>query len=155
MRGGLTAVPSRNLVSNIGFGSSATHTVQRAGAGADLPRFAMSFPLHAPTVVQADRDYDRAWFGWEVGRPPAESVISRAERLLTAQRHAHALVLLQTSIARTRFQPHRAALLVLKARALMALGSRARALDALDEAQALRPDDGSAIGLRTLISSKP
>lgn len=155
VRGGLTAVPSRNLVSNIGFGNSATHTARRAGAGADLPRFPMSFPLRPPTVMEADRDYDRAWFGWQVGRPPAEAVISRAERLLAAQRHAETLVLLHASMARTTSRRHRAAFLVLKARALMALESPVRALDALDEALAISPDDASAIGLRDRISSRP
>jgi hypothetical protein len=47
----LNAIPYRNLVSNIGFGPDATHTLELTGPQADLPVFAMLFPIvHPPTL---------------------------------------------------------------------------------------------------------
>lgn len=57
--GGLCAQPASNLVSNIGFGSAATHT--KAGNGslfADLPRDPLGFPLSHPSRVERDIDAD-------------------------------------------------------------------------------------------------
>lgn len=51
-RGALTALPDVNLISNIGFGRSSTHTQVRSPL-ADLPVEAMRFPLrHPPTVTR-------------------------------------------------------------------------------------------------------
>jgi hypothetical protein len=55
--GMLSVVPHCNLISNIGFGPGATHTVGM-NAQAGLPCDQMRFPLaHAPQVL-ADRDFD-------------------------------------------------------------------------------------------------
>ena len=55
IQGGLTVLPSVNLVSNIGFDQDATHTVQR-GRFSALPAEAMDFPLsHPPFVVRSAR----------------------------------------------------------------------------------------------------
>jgi hypothetical protein len=47
---GLTALPSVNLISNIGFGRDATHTF-RKGLFSDMPAEAMVFPLQHPESV--------------------------------------------------------------------------------------------------------
>lgn len=52
-QGGLTVLPCGNLVSNLGFGTDATHTTG-ASPLAELPVRAMSFPLRAPPFVRAD-----------------------------------------------------------------------------------------------------
>jgi hypothetical protein len=55
--GGLTATPNVNLVTNIGFGPDATHTVS-AGDQEGLPIYPLG-PLTHPKVVQQDRAADR------------------------------------------------------------------------------------------------
>ena len=61
MRGGLCAVPTVNLISNIGFGQGATHFHNPDDPNAGIPRSSISFPLRGPLVVEADRNYDRQW----------------------------------------------------------------------------------------------
>jgi hypothetical protein len=68
---GLTALPSVNLVQNIGFGPDATHTTDAWCPGrANVPAEELTFPLqHPPRVVANDqRDWviARRWFrvGW-------------------------------------------------------------------------------------------
>jgi hypothetical protein len=59
---GLCAIPARNLVSNIGFGADATHTVH-ADERAALPTVALGPIVHPPTVKRhtvADR-HDFEW----------------------------------------------------------------------------------------------
>lgn len=57
-RAGLVSVvPNCNLVSNIGFGPGATHTVQ-IGAQASLPYGEMAFPLSHPRQILANREAD-------------------------------------------------------------------------------------------------
>ena len=55
---GLSINPSVNLVSNIGFGDSATHTVQHENPLAGLPIQPMAFPLHHPPQVVRDEEAD-------------------------------------------------------------------------------------------------
>jgi hypothetical protein len=56
-RGGLTALPARNLVSNIGFGAGATHTTARSPFAA-LPAGELAFPLRHPPALSADARAD-------------------------------------------------------------------------------------------------
>lgn len=58
MQGGLSITPAVNLVSNVGFGTEATHTQQR-NRFANLPAEAMPFPLHHPPFVIRDQQADR------------------------------------------------------------------------------------------------
>jgi hypothetical protein len=51
-------IPSVNLVSNIGFGESATHTRGRNHPLSDRPRVPMTFPLSHPPVVRRDEKRD-------------------------------------------------------------------------------------------------
>jgi len=53
----LSVVPATNLVSNIGFGAGATHT-RNSHPAADLPRFAMRFPLSHPGLVVPNAEHD-------------------------------------------------------------------------------------------------
>lgn len=49
---GLTVLPVVNLISNIGFGSGATHTSQTTSKAANIPTAAIEFPLqHPPSIV--------------------------------------------------------------------------------------------------------
>ncbi len=60
-QGGFGIAPSRNLVSNIGWGEDATHTTGESGL-ANLPAVEMPFPLDHPPVVAYDRGYDEQVF---------------------------------------------------------------------------------------------
>ena len=60
--GGVTATPARNLVSNIGFRSDATHTLREDAAVAALPLHAMEFPLTHASSVELDHDYVKRAF---------------------------------------------------------------------------------------------
>ncbi|MBN9600218.1 MAG: hypothetical protein J0G28_11165 [Afipia sp.] len=51
---GLTVLPAVNLVSNIGFGSAATHTNDEINAQANLPVREIGFPLSHPHRVARD-----------------------------------------------------------------------------------------------------
>lgn len=55
---GLSVVPARNLVSNVGFGANATNTVDK-GPLANIPRHSLSFPLDIHDYVAVDRTFDR------------------------------------------------------------------------------------------------
>jgi len=59
---GLTIVPQKNLVANIGFGEHATHTTGSGEIYNKLVLKAMDFPLHHPDFVMADGKADRQGF---------------------------------------------------------------------------------------------
>lgn len=54
-------VPTRNLISNVGFDENATHTFSKGDAKAMLPRFSVSIPLRYHPV-KIDRFFDRYLF---------------------------------------------------------------------------------------------
>ncbi len=66
IQNGLTILPNVNLVSNIGFGEDATHTIASKSRVANLPVKEMNFPLkHPPFLlrhVEADDFTDRNLF---------------------------------------------------------------------------------------------
>ena len=55
---GLSVIPSVNLISNIGFGSSATHTGTDGGKLAAMETQEMKFPLSHPPFVLSDSQAD-------------------------------------------------------------------------------------------------
>jgi hypothetical protein len=58
---GLSVVPSKNLVSNIGFGEQATNTIDQNRSLASLQTHSIEFPLTDPSYVAVDRSYDTAY----------------------------------------------------------------------------------------------
>lgn len=60
VRSGLSVVPAINLVSNIGFNSEATHTVQANNSFSSLPTFPCRFPLEINRMAIVDQEYDAA-----------------------------------------------------------------------------------------------
>ena len=60
INGYLSVIPSRNMISNIGFGSEATHTVNPKSVYSNSPRSEMEFPLSHPLEVKADEVHDLA-----------------------------------------------------------------------------------------------
>ncbi len=62
-RAGLTALPSINLVTNIGFGSDATHTRSPSDAARlSVPSGSMQFPLRHPPEIVRDGELDARIF---------------------------------------------------------------------------------------------
>lgn len=61
VQSGIALVPDTNLVSNIGFGASATHTVDQ-DRYANLPTGEMAFPLKHPSFMFLNREADRLNF---------------------------------------------------------------------------------------------
>ena len=59
---GLTIVPKKNLVINLGIGSDATHTTDPQGTGSDLKFQRLTFPLIHPEFMLADKIRDEAFF---------------------------------------------------------------------------------------------
>jgi len=56
---GLTVLPSRNLVKNVGFGKDSSHTGSDGGWIGRLPVESISFPLDHPSDIVRDRVADR------------------------------------------------------------------------------------------------
>ena len=83
--GGLSIVPTVNLVSNVGFGKNATNT-RRGSLTANLPLASMPFPLrHPPTVTRdagADEQTRRLFF---VIRNPLRRVVASLRRRSLSQ----------------------------------------------------------------------
>lgn len=52
-------IPSVNLISNIGFGSDATHTFDPDSILSNLPYNDLLFPLNHPKAIMVDREYDQ------------------------------------------------------------------------------------------------
>lgn len=60
VRSGLAVIPATNLVSNIGFGADATHTVNPRTVYADTPATPCEFPLNFNQKLVPDPEYDAA-----------------------------------------------------------------------------------------------
>jgi hypothetical protein len=80
-RNGLTVLPARNLVVNIGIGTDATHTSEADPRLQKLPLERLSFPLRHPLAVErdiaADEWTDRRHFGITM----LQAAISMMERV--------------------------------------------------------------------------
>ena len=59
LQNGLTILPNVNLISNIGFGEGATHTVSSKNPFINLPTQSMNFPLQHPQFVIRERMADK------------------------------------------------------------------------------------------------
>lgn len=64
----LVVVPSVNMLSNIGFGADATHTVEANDQSANMQIYEIKFPLTEPSSIKIDKLFDwimfnRFWVG--------------------------------------------------------------------------------------------
>jgi hypothetical protein len=76
---GLTIVPNRNLVINLGFGEDATHT--KDGFSFDWRLEEMNFPLYHPEFVLADRSRDNMIFN-RIFTTPASRAKTNLKRII-------------------------------------------------------------------------
>lgn len=81
LQSGLSIVPSKNLISNIGFGKDATHTKTSHSSLANLKQYTIDFPLKHPKFVIPDRDYDKAFMKKVLNKG---SLIKRVTRKIMA-----------------------------------------------------------------------
>jgi hypothetical protein len=98
LRGAHALVPAVNLVTNIGFGSDATHTGAAENRLANLPTAALNWPLRHPPDVVPDEDADR--LEWEGVYPELARQDSMRDRLVLRGRGLRQR--LQRLIARPR-----------------------------------------------------
>lgn len=79
---GLAVTPSVNLLSNIGFGTGATHTTNTASPVANLPAMEISFPLEGPPFMARDSEADRMIFRhiypWAIDSPGLSAWLRRS-----------------------------------------------------------------------------
>jgi len=59
---GLTIMPKRNMISNLGFGEDATHTTDTEDPSSQLSHQKLAFPLKHPEYVMVDTNADRIAF---------------------------------------------------------------------------------------------
>ena len=60
MNNGLGIIPQHNLISNIGFGSIATHTFEENHPSSNRPTQPLQFPLNHPPFITPNFNYDYA-----------------------------------------------------------------------------------------------
>lgn len=58
IQSGLAAIPSKNLVTNIGFGEEATNLTDESSARSAIRRGKLKLPLDEPPCISADRGFD-------------------------------------------------------------------------------------------------
>ena len=79
----LTLIPAVNLVSNIGFGGQATHTLNRKNQFAGLPAETMSFPLKHPPTLERNIEADAFTQSTMFRNPPLwKRIAARSLRML-------------------------------------------------------------------------
>lgn len=68
-RGGLTILPNSNLVTNLGFGPGATHTIDSMSPLAELPLRPLDAMLHPPSIEQDEVADEWTWDN--IFKPPS------------------------------------------------------------------------------------
>ena len=124
LQGGLCAVPTRNLVQNMGFGGAATHTGSANLLHLENHAESLEFPLQHPAQVKLNRVLDQRLLMHRLGLPYADDLNAAAEKLLAAGRNAQLMALMV--IAQKRF-PEDQRFLQLRVEALQRIGQKDRA----------------------------
>lgn len=81
LQGRLTVLPNSNLISNIGFGVDATHTIDE-NIFSNIPTESVSFPLIPPVGVICNRIMDERVFNSNIAIPLAKRVKQKIRRVL-------------------------------------------------------------------------
>ena len=81
---GLSILPARNLISNIGFSADATHTTRADDERAFVPTVDMAFPLRHPPCMVRDTEADRRIFA-QVALGSTREDVSRGLRRRVAR----------------------------------------------------------------------
>ncbi|HYX05310.1 MAG TPA: hypothetical protein VE912_01120 [Bacteroidales bacterium] len=78
---GLSVVPQKNLITNIGFSSDATHTNDGKDAKANIQNCDIEFPLKHPPFMIADDRIDRIYRKNMLGRTYSEMLIDKIKKI--------------------------------------------------------------------------
>lgn len=62
IQSGLTVVPQKNMVSNIGFGVDSTHTSDKGHPLENFPKEEMKFPIKHPGMLLWDKEADKLFY---------------------------------------------------------------------------------------------
>jgi hypothetical protein len=84
--GGVSVMPVRNLVANIGFDDEATHTKRQWSNEASVPTHPLEFPLVHPSSTTPDAGFERALFRnrFPLSRRIVAALPTRAQESLRA-----------------------------------------------------------------------
>jgi len=87
--GGVSVMPARNLVDNIGFDDEATHTKHRLSNDANVPTHQLDFPLVHPSSTTPDPDFEHALFRqrFPLSRRVVAALPERAQNLVHMALH--------------------------------------------------------------------
>jgi hypothetical protein len=84
----LAIIPNVNLISNIGYGSGATHTIEEKSIYSNMPVEEISFPLqHPPFIlrdVQADEFTQNTFYDYQ---PPFLRKVRKKIKKILGLRH--------------------------------------------------------------------
>lgn len=80
LQGRLTVLPNQNLISNIGFGSNATHTTLESRL-ANMPLEKLHFPLKHPSGIFCNRTLDDRTFNQIFSKPLVQKVKNYLARI--------------------------------------------------------------------------
>ena len=98
LRQQVAIVPAVSMVTNIGFGKQAAHTVDALSLNAYAPTYPLEFPLSPPHAHRFDQAFDTAYQAWRLGRPDPALVIQQLTARIKNGQHAHAFILLTAFI---------------------------------------------------------
>ncbi len=85
LHAGLSLIPSVNLVSNLGWGADATHTLEPDDPRAAMTAGSLSFPLRHPQDLMPHDAADLAYFQrWFAPRPLLARVVNKLKRMLAS-----------------------------------------------------------------------
>jgi hypothetical protein len=87
LQNGLTIMPTKNLVKNIGFGWDATHTKDEGDWRGRLPLETISFPLEHPPAITPNQTADR-WIDLNVHKTTSASKYRKILRTIPGLRWA-------------------------------------------------------------------
>jgi hypothetical protein len=104
-QGGLSVIPNRNLVSNIGYGKDATHTKHDGDAMSNRALAEMNFPLKFPAAVIRDFDTDRAIADLMLGKSESSSDSVPMLRRAASTVLAAVRVVVQACLSKTGTMP--------------------------------------------------
>ncbi|MCW2538347.1 MAG: hemolytic protein HlpA-like protein [Frankiales bacterium] len=99
INGGVSIIPARNLVANIGFGSEATHTRRPSRHEGAVPTHPSERPLRHPPTTTPDRRFERALFKnrFPLGRRLVSALPPRAQDRFRAAVYRLAAAVQRTS----------------------------------------------------------
>ena len=73
IQSGLSVVPAKNLITNIGFDANSTNTFSVNDVRANLPTAELQFPLKEPSSIAVDREFEnKRYFRIHDRRLPAK-----------------------------------------------------------------------------------